>query len=247
MISVARTLILILSCCVLSYAAPPTQNEVPGLKVPAEAKGEVGDWITIPATTDGKIVRWVPIDSGLKVFPIELMKDSKTAVVHAPKAGIFRLMAYTAIGGEPTQPVTCIVVVGSPVPPTPPDPPDPGPVPPGPVPPTPAGGLRVLMIYETADVQRLPAQQQSILFGNKVREYLDAKCVASSNGKTKEWRILDKDADVSATSTALQEMFRKPRQSIPWIVIRNDKSSYEGALPADIPSTLTLLKKFGGE
>lgn len=110
--------------------ALPALADGPSIKVPAEVKGEVGDWITIVAETEGKTVRWVAMSTALKVFPTHLLKDSKTAVVQASRPGKYRLLCYTALGDVPSDPVICHVVVTAG-----PDPPDP--VPPGPKPPNP--------------------------------------------------------------------------------------------------------------
>lgn len=99
------------------------------LKLPDTVKGDPGDFIKVPATTDGKQVRWVAMDKGLNVFPVELLKDSKTAIVIAKSAGSYRLLAYTAAADVPSDPAICVIIVGD-VPPTPP-------IPPTPIPPTP--------------------------------------------------------------------------------------------------------------
>jgi len=107
-----------------AQATPPPVPPGPPITVPAEVKGDVGDFISVPATTAGKEVRWLCPDRGLRVFPADLLKDTKTAVVTAPAAGVFRLYAYTAVDGSPTPAVLCTVTVGPPAPPPPP-PPDP--------------------------------------------------------------------------------------------------------------------------
>lgn len=99
----------------------------PAIKVPAEVRGEQGDWITVSATTDGKVVRWVAMSPGLRVFPAHLLRDTKTAVVSASRPGRYTLLAYTAAGDEPSDPAICDVVVGEPGPGPGPTPP-PGPI-----------------------------------------------------------------------------------------------------------------------
>jgi hypothetical protein len=99
----------------------------PPPELPAEVKGDVGAFVRVPAKTEGKSVRWVALDAGLNVFPAELLKDSRTAVVTAPVAGRYRLLAYTAQGDEPSDPAICVVVIGVPPPPDPPPQPPPDP------------------------------------------------------------------------------------------------------------------------
>ena len=134
------------------------------------------------------------------------------------------------------------VVIGGITPPTPIDPPNP----PGPKPPIPLDGFRCLIIYETAEVQKLPSAQAQVLYAKQIRDYLDAKCAIGADEKTREYRIWDKDSDVTGAATHWQDAMKRPRQSIPWILISDGKTGFEGALPADVPATLELLKKYGG-
>ena len=108
------------------------------LKLPSEVRGEVGSFVTILAETSGKVVKFYPLDPGLSVFPPALLASTKATVVVAGQPGRYRVLAYTASGDTPSDPVLCTVVIGGappvPVPPMPPVPPAPGP---GPVPPAP--------------------------------------------------------------------------------------------------------------
>jgi hypothetical protein len=130
-----------------------------------------------------------------------------------------------------------------------PKPPDPGPGPgPKPDPPSPApipgAGLRVLIVYETADSAKLPPAQQSILFGQPMRDYLNAKCVVGPDGKTKEWRIWDKDVATGSVTKLWQDAMKRPRQSLPWVVISNGTSGFEGPLPADVDAMKKLIDTY---
>lgn len=106
------------------------------ITLPETIKGEPSVFIPITAVTKGEIVQFVPLDSGLSVFPPNLLTDRKTTVVVAGKPGRYRVLAYTSIDNKPSNPAITTLVVGNPgpVPPTPPEP-----MPPGPVPPTPPG------------------------------------------------------------------------------------------------------------
>ena len=104
------------------------------LSLPAVTTTEtVGQPIEIKAATDCKEVGWVAMTPGLIVFPSHLLKDSKTAVVWATKAGEYRLMGYTAKGDVLSKPAFAIVRIGMAPGPTPVPPPDPD-IPPAPVP-----------------------------------------------------------------------------------------------------------------
>lgn len=116
-----------LALCAL--AAPPVE-------VPGEVKGDVGAFVAIRATTAGKVVKFVPLDPGLNVFPADLLADKKATVVSASKPGKYRVLAYSSVKDDPTEPVVVTVVIGDGAPPVPPKPepgpnpqPDPAPVP----------------------------------------------------------------------------------------------------------------------
>lgn len=93
------------------------------LKVPAEVRGEVAAFITVVAETDGKSVKFVPLDAGLSVFPAGLLANPKATVVTSARPGSYRLLSYTAKGDVPSEPQTTLVVIGGqPIPPKPPEP-----------------------------------------------------------------------------------------------------------------------------
>ncbi len=114
--------------CLLALAAPPE------LTLPKEVVGEPGAFVRVKAATTGKTVKWLALDAGLNVFPTDLLKDTRTAVVTAGRAGRYRLLAVTAAADELSDPAVCVVVIG--------DAPPPGPGPgPGPDPPPPTDPL----------------------------------------------------------------------------------------------------------
>jgi hypothetical protein len=100
----------------------------PTIELPKQISGQPNAFITIPATTKaGLTVKWLCPDPGLNMFPVELLKDTKTLVVTGPE-GRFRVYAYTSDETGPSDAAMCTVLVGnSPVPN--PDNPDPSPSP----------------------------------------------------------------------------------------------------------------------
>jgi hypothetical protein len=126
------------------------QAPAPKVELPPVFAGDPGSFITVIPTTNGKSVKYAYIDKGLNVFPSALLSNPVATVVTAPK-GKYRLLAYTALGDVPSEPVITVINVGgvpdsapfgpynpaplppAPVPPTPPAPP----TPPGPMPPNP--------------------------------------------------------------------------------------------------------------
>lgn len=130
-------------------------------------------------------------------------------------------------------------------PPKPPEPkPDPKPVdPPSPAP-IPVAGLRVLIVYETADAPKMPPAQAAIIYGKTARDYLLANCAIGPDGKTREVRIWDKDISTAGESKLWQDAMARPRQSVPWIIVSNGKTGFEGPLPANVDEFLTLVKRY---
>jgi hypothetical protein len=217
------------------------------IKLPAEAKGEPGAFVKIPSETDGKEVRWYSPDKGLQVFPVELLRDSKTAVVTATAPGRYRLIAWTAKGDAPSDPAVCVVIIGD----APPVPPDPGPNPPKPPdppqPPAPISGKRVLIVYETAEASKMPEKQQQILYGKTVRDYLNQKCDPDPDGKTKGWRIWDKDADPSGEAKVWQDAMKVERKGLPWLIVGNGKTGFSGPLPNNVDDFMKSVKQYLGD
>lgn len=131
------------------------------------------------------------------------------------------------------------IVVGEKKPddPKPPNPDDPKP-------PMPGEGFRVLIVLESRDLSGLPSSQVAALTAREVREYLNAKCV--KDGGQAEWRIWDKDTDISRESDHWKEAMKRPRSTLPWLLISNGKEGYEGPMPKDTASLMAELKKIGG-
>ncbi len=130
---------------------------------------------------------------------------------------------------------------------TPPVPPGPEPPEP-PVPPTPTKGLRVLILYETADASKMPAAQQQILFNQAMRTWLSAKCDADNQTASgKAWRIADRDQDFSGLSPAWQKMMAAGKSlTMPAVVIAgaDGTAAYVGPLPATIAEAQALVSKY---
>ena len=93
----------------LLFAAPALGQQVTLQK---EIAGEPSEFIQIKAETKDATVRWKVLDPGLNLFPVELLKDSKTAVVSAGKAGRYRVICVTAKGDVPSEFAMTTVVIG---------------------------------------------------------------------------------------------------------------------------------------
>lgn len=127
--------------------------------------------------------------------------------------------------------------------------PTPGPNPgPGPTPtpaPIPAAGLHVLVVGDEA---KMTGDQINALKSTEVRTYLNSTCPKGPDGKSAEYRIWPSTVDTTNESQVWKDAFaRTTGKTYPWIIVSNPgKGGFEGPLPADQASLLTLLKKFGG-
>ena len=238
----------VLALLLLLLLAPLALGQ--SVTIPAEVRVPVGRLAAVTVVFDGEDFRYAaPAD--MDCFR-EYHPDPKTVrlrlIGYAP--GKYQLFAVACKGGKLSEFAVCTVVVGEPTPPPTPPGPTPGPTPPGPTPgpaPIPLEGLRVLIIYESAELAKIPASQHAVLNGEKVRGYLDSKCAVGADGKTKEWRIWDKDASVINEAKHWQDAWARPRgPAMPWVIISNGKDGYEGPLPVAVEEMMLLLKKFGG-
>lgn len=112
--------------------------------------------------------------------------------------------------------------------------------------PIPEAGFRVLIVYETADLNNYPPEQRLIFTSGVVMDWLNANCVMGPDGMTPERRILDKDADMAPASPIWQAAMKRPRTSLPWLIVSDGKKGYEGPLPKNTDELMTLLKKYKG-
>jgi hypothetical protein len=217
----------------------------PVIEIPSEIRPS-GDYARLTPKTDAVAISYVGL-SGIDPFPSEDLKDPRRFLlpVRGLPVGKYRFAAIGTKGDEQTR-QDFVVVVGD-APPTPPVPPGPTPpVPPGPTPPDelPVTNPRVLIVYETG--QTVTPGQHSAMYGNRVAEFLNSKCAAGADG-VKEWRVWDRDLNLSTAPKGWQEMMNRPRTAVPWLVIAGSgRLAYEGALPKTVDETLTLLKKYLG-
>lgn len=118
---------------------------------------------------------------------------------------------------------------------------------PGPEPaPDPKAPLRVMLVYDSANMAKLPAAQLEAMQALAVWKYLDEKCAVGRDGMTPERRKYDMTADVSQESKEWQDLFARKRDTLPWLVVERGPVVYEGPEPKTLEDKLALLKKYGG-
>ena len=128
--------------------------------------------------------------------------------------------------------------------------PAPGPTPPGPgptPPPTPDGnapieglGLRVLFVHESS--QALPSELQEVFYGATVRSWLNVNAIKVDG--VPDWRIVDPDTKYTDPNHRFAKALARPRTSLPWLIVSNGSSGYEGPFPGDATTTLEFIKAF---
>jgi hypothetical protein len=132
----------------------------------------------------------------------------------------------------------------------PPGPPDPPPPDPDVKPPIPGDGLRVMIIFESRYPEKLTSGQRAAVNGrgeDSLSAYLTAKCAKELTGQP-AFRFADQHATAEADFPVWQEALKRPRKSVPWIIIgAGAKGGFEGPLPATHGEIMALVKKFGGE
>jgi hypothetical protein len=234
--------------------ATPVLAAPPEIDIPAEVTPS-GDYATVVPKTTAVSVRYVP-QSGISAFPSEFLKDPRAFVLpvrgRAPGRYEFTAVGASKTGEQADRKFAVVVGKAPPGPnppgPTPPDPP--GPKPPTPDPPSPsvenpfgaAPGLRVMIVYESADESRMPAGQFLVLRGAKFRDYLDANCAPDG------YRILDKDVKFQDPGTPWEAaMKRADRKSLPWLYAGKEASGLSAPLPADPDATIAAVNKFLGK
>lgn len=101
---VSCTFLLLLAS--IAVSAPPT------LTGPTKVYAESGEWVDIKVDTTGKWVKFRPLDSGLRVFPSDKLKDFTTTLVNA-KPGTYKLLVYTGNDDGGNEIEIIVTVAGS--------------------------------------------------------------------------------------------------------------------------------------
>lgn len=232
----------------LLLASSPVHADPP--KVQPRIDTKVGSTSTFAVVADkaGPFGYATAFDSE-KCTVVRLYSDDPDVgqfLVIPQQPGEYRVVFWTK--GETKSVQLAVFVTGpSPVPPVPPGPKPPDPTPPGPGPtPTPVvpivgDGLRVLFVVEYDDATKYPPGVNAVMYGEKCRAYLNAKCVRI--GTQPQWHILDQHAKVGEPwASALA----RPRTSLPWVLISTGKDGFEGPIPNGEAAGLELFQRFGG-
>jgi hypothetical protein len=180
-------------------------------------------------------------------------KGKYVVIVEAAHAGTCELIVIPTgakSAGEVIRRTLTVQDGTKPIPPPGPapiDPPAPKPVdPPAPAAPIAGPGFKALIVYDARDAKSLTAAQYATIFGQATRDYLDAKTPLGDDGKTHEWRMFPDGTAVTTDSKAWRDAMARPRQSLPWLIVSDGKTGYEGPLPLTETDITAKLTQFGG-
>lgn len=167
----------------------------------------------------------------------------ETGVYVVTKAGKHEL-EVNVISESPLQwddEIVTVTVGDAPTPEPDPTPDDPDPPTPEPgVAPIEGPGLRVLFVSESAE-QMSPAIQD-IFYSPDITNWLNANCI-KIDGQP-EFRRVDPDTQYTDANHRFAKALKRPRATLPWLIISNGTTGYEGPFPATVAETLELLKRF---
>lgn len=105
-------------------------------------------------------------------------------------------------------------------------------------------GLRVLILHETSQDSKLPADQTLIFDAKAIRDYLNENC-AKEKSKNPAWRIFDPNHDTTKEAKFWQEVMNKVKDSpMPWCVVSNGRKGISRPLPKDVPAMKALLDEY---
>jgi len=84
-----------------------------------------------------------------------------------------------------------------------------------------------------------------VLYGSKVRNYLRDNCIKVDG--VPDWRIVDPDTQYTDQNHRFVKALKRPRTSLPWLIISNGVTGYEGPFPGGPDATLSLIQSFAGQ
>lgn len=170
--------------------------------------------------------------SAKHIYTVEAVAAGKCELILIP----------VGVTGEAELVRQMLAVVGPRPPPGPkPDEPDP------PKPPIPADGKRVLILYESAEMSTYPQSQVNQFTSSTLREYLRTHCSPGPVNGTPEFRIWDKDTDLTNVPQVWRDAMALPRGTLPQLIVSNGVEGFSGPLPATEAETLAIVKKYLGD
>jgi hypothetical protein len=212
--------------------------------LPAEIKGARGAWIVVAPKLDGGAPKW-RVDPRLQevdlaaLLPADSVAKLKGKVFTSATDGRFKVEVWCAKADGVSDIATTWLIVGDGKPVTP-DGVKPAPAAPAPIL---EPGFRVLIVDEVMNRGSLPFSQRIIFTSVPLRKFLEANCVVDPKTKTPEFRFYDQNVDMKNELPRWQNAMKRPRSSLPWLLVSTGTTGYEGPLPKTVDETIALLKK----
>lgn len=237
-----RTLLLSLVLALTAMGGPPRA-------VPLDVSGDTVRIIrkfpiVITAAKGGDDYNWVYPSS------FEATEEGNVLTVTAAPKGTHKVKVRVLFIDYEKKKTTSdrgevVVVVGDVTPG-----PGPGPTPPDPTP-IPEGPMRVLIIFESADLsdatKTTEEQRTGILRSLKFQNMLTDR--TDKNGPNKRgWNIWEKDQKgVELADKFWQDAFARPHPKTPYIhIFKGDKIVHEGELPKTVKEATDLINRYAG-
>lgn len=205
---------------------PPAPVVLPTAKLTADKPNiQAGESVTLTWVTTG--ADKVTLD-GVEVEP-----EGQKVLLPLLPTNLYTLIASTA---DHTIYAQQVVTIGEKPPPVPS--------------PITEKGFRVLIVEETEERINLTPTQREILLSladGSVRKFLEEHCVKDSKGNP-EYRILDKDNDLSKDSKVWQDAWKLPHTPLPYIIASNGVTGYAAPIgPTQTPSDIiAILQRIAG-
>jgi hypothetical protein len=86
---------------------PPPLVVSPAVTLPAKIEARPGRLTLIKAQTNGRVIKWVSMEDSADVLPYL----DNSCIFCAAVPGVYRILAYTALGDVPSDPALCTVTV----------------------------------------------------------------------------------------------------------------------------------------
>jgi predicted alpha/beta superfamily hydrolase len=80
------------------------------------------------------------------------------------------------------------------------------------------------------------------MYSAEVRSYLTEKC--PKDGTSNGWYMLDKDAVMNVMPELWKKAFARPRTKLPWLIVSNGKTGWEGPIPDRYEDAFSKVKDF---